>query len=458
MERVKDGPSSKMSDISEQRRVETYLHPSSMQKIKDVVIKATLTNTMSQTLEKDTNITWMLDNDRREDLSRLWRMFGLVNNGLTPIAASFKQYVQDLGNSVVDALLEQLRALGPQPSPQAKAEILSDPTFVQKLIDMHDRFKTIVAECFQSDGLFQKSLKEAFETFINRDLGRFSIAAMMSSFCDRVLRKGGEKRSEEQVDALMSKLVDLFSFLTDKDVFAEIYRNQLAKRLLYDTSASDEAEKNVIQKLKMKCGAQFTSKLEGMITDISLASDMQKQFREYLSHRDSQADYGNIDFSVTVLTTGFWPTYHPIDSVVLPMPMTRCLNVFTDFYNGRTQHRKLSWIHTLGQAVVGARFGARKHDLNCSTLQALILLLFNNPTAHGGDSEGWISFHDIHAATGCGDDSLCKKLLATLSIARYKVLEKSGSNPRIIDVEEKFRVNPKFSCPQRKIKIPPPAQ
>ncbi|KAF4726098.1 hypothetical protein FOZ62_005561, partial [Perkinsus olseni] len=276
---------------------------------------------------------------------------------------------QDLGNSVVDALLEQLRALGPQPSPQAKAEILSDPTFVQKLIDMHDRFKTIVAECFQSDGLFQKSLKEAFETFINRDLGRFSIAAMMSSFCDRVLRKGGEKRSEEQVDALMSKLVDLFSFLTDKDVFAEIYRNQLAKRLLYDTSASDEAEKNVIQKLKMKCGAQFTSKLEGMITDISLASDMQKQFREYLSHRDSQADYGNIDFSVTVLTTGFWPTYHPIDSVVLPMPMTRCLNVFTDFYNGRTQHRKLSWIHTLGQAVVGARFGARKHDLNCSTLQ-----------------------------------------------------------------------------------------
>ncbi|KAF4690322.1 hypothetical protein FOZ63_006905, partial [Perkinsus olseni] len=35
---------------------------------------------------------------------------------------------------------------------------------------------------------------------------------------------------------------------------------------------------------------------------------------------------------------------------------------------------------------------------------------------------------------------------------------KSGSNPRIIDVEEKFRVNPKFSCPQRKIKIPPPAQ
>lgn len=51
----------------------------------------------------------------------------------------FRQYVQDLGNSVVDALLDQLTKLGPQPSPQAKAEILADPSFVQKLIDMHDR-------------------------------------------------------------------------------------------------------------------------------------------------------------------------------------------------------------------------------------------------------------------------------------------------------------------------------
>lgn len=32
--------------LSEQKRVETYLHPSSMQKIKNVVIKATLASTM----------------------------------------------------------------------------------------------------------------------------------------------------------------------------------------------------------------------------------------------------------------------------------------------------------------------------------------------------------------------------------------------------------------------------
>ncbi len=43
----------------------------------------------------------------------------------------------------------------------------------------------------------------------------------------------------------------------------EFYRNFLSKRLLQQKSASTEAEKLVISKLKMRCGAQFTSKLEG---------------------------------------------------------------------------------------------------------------------------------------------------------------------------------------------------
>lgn len=64
----------------------------------------------------------------------------------------------------------------------------------------------------------------------------------------------------------------------------------------------------MIQKLKMKCGAQFTNKLEGMITDLSLANDMQKNFREHTENL-SKESIGPMDFSVTVLTTGFWPTY-----------------------------------------------------------------------------------------------------------------------------------------------------
>lgn len=49
-----------------------------------------------------------------------------------------------------------------------------------------------------------------------------------------------------QVEEYLAKVVQLFSYLTDKDLFAEIYRNQLAKRLLNQRSASDDMERLMI--------------------------------------------------------------------------------------------------------------------------------------------------------------------------------------------------------------------
>ncbi len=81
-------------------------------------------------------------------------------------------------------------------------------------------------------------------------------------------------------------------------MFAEFYRKQLAKRLLLNRSASDDDERSLITKLKVwivalgswvwvvliltfclvlqyRCGAQFTSKLEGMLTDMNVSKDNQ---------------------------------------------------------------------------------------------------------------------------------------------------------------------------------------
>jgi len=268
----------------------------------------------------------------------------------------------------------------------------------------------------------------------------------MSSFCDRILKKSGERLSDDQVELLLTKMVELFSFLSDKDLFAEIYRNQLSKRLLYETSASEDAEKSMIAKLKMKCGAQFTSKLEGMITDLSLASDLQKDFREHCDQlSEGKAALGGIDFSVTVLTTGFWPSYQVADANLCP-EMLKAIQVFHNFYNGRTQHRRLQWIHSLGQATIAAKLNGRRHDLIVNSYQALILLLFVKDETHDVSS--------IQSATGI-DQSMTMKLLATLACSKYKVLNKSGDAKKV-EPGETFSPNDGFQCQHRKIKIPPP--
>jgi cullin 1 len=426
---------------AEEQRVTNYLHRSTQPKLKHVVIQALLAQPQPQLLEKETGVVYLLDNDKREDLGRMHRMFTLVDNGLNPIAQAFRQYVTDRGNKIVDERVEASKQMA------SKSEALGDPSFIQTLLDLHDRFKGIVQECFSQDSLFQKSLKEAFEVFINRDIGKYSFAALMSSFCDRILRKSGERLSDDQVEVLLTKMVELFSFLSDKDLFAEIYRNQLSKRLLYETSASEDAEKSMIAKLKMKCGAQFTSKLEGMINDLSLATDLQKEFRDHCDGLpDGKGTLGGIDFSATVLTTGYWPSYQVQDANLCP-EMQKAIQVFHNFYNGKTQHRRLQWIHSLGQATIAAKLNNRRHDLSVNSYQAVILLLFTKTESHD------LSF--IQNATGL-DATMTKKLLATLCISKYKVLSKSG-DAKTIEDDATFTPNDSFSCQHRKIKIPPPA-
>ncbi|CAK9036814.1 unnamed protein product [Durusdinium trenchii] len=240
--------------------------------------------------------------------------------------------------------------------------------------------------------------------------------------------------------------VELFSFLSDKDLFAEIYRNQLSKRLLYETSASEDAEKSMIAKLKMKCGAQFTSKLEGMLTDLSLALDTQKDFKDHCEQLpEGKGALGNIDFNVTVLTTGFWPSYQVQEASLCP-EMQKAIQVFSNYYNGKTQHRRLQWIHHLGQATIAAKLNGRRHDLIVNSYQALILLLFTRDEAHD------LTF--IQNSTGL-EPSMCKKLLATLSIAKFKILSKTG-DAKTIEDDATFSPNDGFVCQHRKIKIPPP--
>jgi len=425
---------------AEERRVTNYLHRSTQPKLKHVVIQALLAQPQSQLLEKETCVVYLLDNDKREDLARMHRMFSLVESGLAPISQAFRQYVTDRGSKIVDERVDQVKQA-------SKSEALGDPSFIQTLLDLHDLFKGIVQECFSQDSLFQKSLKEAFEVFINRDIGKYSFAALMSSFCDRILKKSGERLSDDMIEVLLTKMVELFSFLSDKDLFAEIYRNQLSKRLLYETSASEDAEKSMIAKLKMKCGAQFTSKLEGMITDLSLAADFQKDFREHCDQlSEGKSALGGIDFNVTVLTTGFWPSYQVQDANLCP-EMQKAIQVFHNFYNGRTQHRRLQWIHSLGQATIAAKLNNRRHDLIVNSYQALILLLFTKDESHD------LTF--IQNATGL-DAALTKKLLATLSISKYKILSKTG-DAKTIEDDATFTSNDGFQCPHRKIKIPPPA-
>jgi cullin 3 len=60
------------------------------------------------------------------------------------------------------------------------------------------------------------------------------------------------QKTDDEIDVALEKTIILFRFLIDKDKFERYYKNHLARRLLYARSASDDAEKGMVAKLKLE--------------------------------------------------------------------------------------------------------------------------------------------------------------------------------------------------------------
>ena len=428
---------------AEAARVAHYLNGASEPKLLRVCEHEILELRETVLLEKEgSGCRALLANDRKADLARMYRLFGRVPNtpthGLPPMAALVRAHIEQMGNDIIDRREARLSE-GAKDSNQ-------DPAFVKELLALHDKYLAVVSEQFGGNALFQKALKEAFVEFANRDVGKHTNAELMSSFCDRILKSGGEKLGDEDVEAFLEKTVQLFSYLTDKDLFAEIYRNQLAKRLLNQRSASDDAERLMIGKLKLRCGSQFTGKMEGMLNDLAIGHDHQADFESYVK-ADSSRSTGKLDFSVQVLTTGYWPTFASIDAH-LPPEIVQCTKVFKDYYDEKNSKRRVTWMWSLGNASVKAFFGKKAYDLQVATLQAIVLLTFNPVDG----SSQTLTYAQVAERVNLPDEHL-KRVLHSLACGKYKVLAKTPMSSRVA-LTDSFAVNTKFSCPMRKIRVP----
>lgn len=208
----------------EKARVAEYLQSSSETKILKVLDEEVLEKVETELLEKEASgCLALLQNDKSEDLQRMFRLFSRLNDdGLQPIARIVRDFFASKGNDLVKARQARIDA-------GEKGVKNDDPKFVRALVELHGKFLTTVREVFNGNALFQKALKDAFVDTVNADIGQHTNAELISTYADRIL-KSGEKLSESEAERSLEQIVQLFTYIHEKDLFAEIYRNQLAKR------------------------------------------------------------------------------------------------------------------------------------------------------------------------------------------------------------------------------------
>jgi len=432
---------------AEKEKVLNYLNPETESKLIKVVEEELLGKRQQAILEKEgSGCRILLLNDQADDLSRMYRLFSRIEGGLQAMADIFKAHITEIGNDKIEQRQARIDAA-------AEKETSDDPQFIKDLLAVHDKFLSVVNTYLESNALFQKALKDAFTDIVNRDVGKLKTAELMSSFCDRLLKTGStEKLAEQETEEFLEKTVQLFSYLTDKDMFAEIYKNQLAKRLLNQRSASDDMERSFIGKLKMRCGAQFTSKLEGMLNDLSVGEDSAKEFAVHLKDHEARLAVGKLEFSVKVLTVGYWPTYTAMEFNP-PLLFQKLTSFYKEFHDHKTGGvRRLTWVYRLGDAEVKGSYGKREYTFQVTTLQAMLLLHFNCETETR-------SFAQLLEEFSVGEEVL-KRLLHSFIQAKAKVLKKTvenaeEKNPKV-NTTDSFQVNADFSCKVRKMRIPMP--
>ncbi|KAI8964120.1 Cullin-domain-containing protein [Daldinia sp. FL1419] len=363
---------------------------------------------------------------------------------------------------------------------EAGAAIVNDTArgdeMVIRLLEFRRSLDLMVRDAFNRDDEFTYGMRQAFGSFINDrrvltawKTGTSKVGEMIAKYIDMLLR-GGLKTlpksllsdTQDRVDAEKSGLastgdedaeldrqldqaLELFRFIEGKDVFEAFYKQDLARRLLMGRSASADAERSMLAKLKNECGSNFTHNLEQMFKDQQIARDEMTSYKSWCE--GNGYGKGSLDLNVSILSAAAWPTY-PDTQLVLPDDVATQIERFEAYYTTKHTGRCLTWKHSLGHCVVKARFSKGPKELLVSAYQAVVLTLFNQIE---DKPEGFLAYQQIAENTGLSGPDL-DRTLQSLACGKTRVLTKHPKG-RDINSTDTFTVNKAFSDPKYRVKI-----
>lgn len=208
------------------------------------------------------DVAGLLGSDRSDAVSQLYDLLQRLRLG-EKLRPAFEAFIVKQGSSIVfDEEREQ--------------------EMVIRLLDFKKKLDSIWEHSFRKHEGLGHTLREAFETFINQSkrsnmtwgTDNPKPGEMIAKYVDMVLKGGtkairasgipqeGSKAAENddaegssededvEIGRQLDQVLDLFRFVHGKAVFEAFYKRDLARRLLLGRSASSDAEKSMLTRLK----------------------------------------------------------------------------------------------------------------------------------------------------------------------------------------------------------------
>ena len=159
---------------------------------------------------------------------------------------------------------------------------------------------------------------------------------------------------------------------------------------------------------------------------MSLSKDLTDQFKERMSQNHDDMD---INFSIMVLGTNFWPLNAPNNEFNIPADILPVYNRFSQYYQTKHSGRKLTWLWNYSKNELRTNYLNQKYILMTSSYQMAVLLQYNDNDT--------LSLNELATATAISKDVLTQ-VLAILVKAKILINEE----------KDQYDLNPS--------KVPPP--
>lgn len=419
-----------------------------------------------------TGVKHMLDHNLLEGLRNVYQLNARVDPKKESLARAVNKQIVELGKEInassvvipqtaTPTATKEAKESSTEKKEKSKEKPVNQQTvlaiqWVDDILALKRQFDLVWEQSFLSDQGLQSSIMGSFSDFINLNPRS---SEFLSLFFDENLKKGIKGKTESEVDALLDNGITLLRYIKDKDLFETYYKKHLSRRLLMKRSASTDAERQMISKMKMEVGNQFTTRIEAMFKDMTVSEDLTAGYKTHIT-RSADPDRKPVDLEINVLTSTMWPmdimanTKEGVVQLpcIFPREIEGLKQSFEKFYLDKHSGRKLSWQAGMGTADIRMTFKrsngkVQRHELNVSTYMMVILLLFNDLP----DDES-LSFEEIEERTRIPKHDLIRNLQSLSLVSKTRILKKAPMSKEVKPTD-RFSFNHEFQSSFVKVRI-----